>query len=116
MAIEQARLHREVREQERLSLVGRMSAGIIHDLRGPLTSISGFSQLLIATEDPDKRREFSNIVSEEVERVSSMMQEVLDFATGKPAELHLEPVALGKFLAQVEPCLLYTSPSPRDRS
>ena len=105
VAIEQARLHREVREQERLALVGRMSAGIIHDLRGPLTSIRGFAQLLTSTEDPDERREFSSIVSEDVERVSSMMQEVLDFATGKPADLQLEPVALSEFLAQVEPVL-----------
>jgi len=105
VAIEQARLHREVREQERLALVGRMSAGIIHDLRGPLTTIRGFAELLTSTEDPDERREFSSIVSEDVERVSSMMQEVLDFATGKPAELRLEPIALGELLAHVEPVL-----------
>ena len=103
VAIEQARLQREVREQERLALVGRMSAGIIHDLRGPLTSIRGFAELLSSTDDPDERREFSHIVSEDVERVSSMMQEVLDFATGKSADLRLEPISLSSFLARVEP-------------
>jgi signal transduction histidine kinase len=105
VAIEQARLHRAAREPERLALVGRMSAGIIHDLRGPLTSIKGFAELLTSTEDPNERQEFSDIVSEGVERISLMMQEVLDFARGKVASLSVESVTLGEFLTDVEPKL-----------
>ena len=38
------RLEREVRTRDRLSAVGRMAAGIAHEIRNPLTSIAGSVQ------------------------------------------------------------------------
>jgi signal transduction histidine kinase len=99
---EMARRLREARDQERLALVGRMSAGIVHDIRNPLTSIKGFADLLATTEDPGERREFSRIVSEDTDRVLSMIRELLDFSRGRPTDLRMEPVRIDDFLARVE--------------
>jgi signal transduction histidine kinase len=92
----------EARDQERLALVGRTAAGIVHDIRNPLTSIKGVAALLPDTETPEERTEFCQIVSHEADRILSMVQELLDFSRGKPAGLSLESVSAPELLAALE--------------
>lgn len=91
----------EARDQERLALVGRMAAGIVHDLKNPLTSIKGFTELLVTAEDKAEREEFCQIVSEDTERILAMVQELLDFSRGRPTDLKREPTDLKQFLNRV---------------
>jgi signal transduction histidine kinase len=92
----------EARDQERLAFIGRMAAGIVHDIKNPLTSIRGFTDLLAATDSPDERKEFAGIVTEDTNRILSMVQELLDFSRGRSADLHLTPTSLRSFLSQLE--------------
>jgi signal transduction histidine kinase len=105
VAIEQARLYREIRDQERMALVGQMAASIVHDMKNPLTSIKGFSSELTRTDDPEERREYAEIVAQESDRILLMLQEVLDFSRGKPAALQLETMEVSDFVARLEPVL-----------
>ena len=105
VAIEQARLYREIRDQERMALVGQMASSIVHDIKNPLMSIQGFSSLLTSTEDPEERREFTEIVAQESDRILLMLQEVLDFSRGKPAALQMETMEVSHFVARLEPLL-----------
>ncbi len=105
VAIEQARLYRKIRDQERMALVGQMAASIVHDIKNPLMSIQGFSSLLTSTEDPEERREFTEIVAQESDRILLMLQEVLDFSRGKPAALQMETMEVSYFVARLEPLL-----------
>jgi len=83
----------EARDQERLAFVGRTAAGIVHDIKNPLTSIKGFADLLTTAESPEERQEFSRIIGEDADRILSMVQELLDFSRGTPADLELEPTS-----------------------
>jgi signal transduction histidine kinase len=70
-------------QKERLSLVGSLAAGIIHDLKKPLTCISGYAQLLARDSlAPQKREQYSSGITREVMRLVEMTGEIQQFARG----------------------------------
>ncbi|RYG68184.1 GAF domain-containing protein, partial [bacterium] len=59
------RLHwsREARErEERLTTIGRLLSGVIHDLKTPLSVISGYVQLMQAADSRPKRDEYAQLM------------------------------------------------------
>ncbi len=83
-------------------MVGYMASSIAHDIRNPLTAIKGFARELAGSEDTEERREFEGIVSEEADRISSLIEDLLDFAKGRRAELRLRTVDVGEFLDELK--------------
>jgi K+-sensing histidine kinase KdpD len=78
LAIENARLFEKMVQSERLSVIGRMSASIIHDLKKPMAVIRGFAEILGKPElDPETRQAFSALILEDVDRFLDMTQELL---------------------------------------
>jgi signal transduction histidine kinase len=77
------RLRDERAREERLSTIGQLLSGVMHDLRNPLTVISGYSQLMVKEADTAKRQEFCDLLVKQFELVNAMTREVLDFARGK---------------------------------
>ncbi|MCX6640358.1 MAG: cyclic nucleotide-binding domain-containing protein [bacterium] len=74
----------ELLRRERLSLVGKLASGIIHDLKKPLTCISGYAQLLGGDSyDTPKRHQYSDKITHEVKRLVDMINEILQFARGE---------------------------------
>lgn len=57
-------------------------ANVSHELRTPLTSIHGFSETLLdgADEDPETRRRFLQIINRETERVTAIINDLLDLS------------------------------------
>ena len=56
-------------------------ANVSHELRTPLTSIRSFSELLLAYEDdPEVQKEFLRIISTESERLTRLVNDVLDIS------------------------------------
>ena len=86
-------MEEDVRRIERLALVGELAAGIAHEIRNPLASISGSFQMLEAeVESLDDRKRLLNIIKRELERLNHIINDFLMFArprSGKP-----EPVDL----------------------
>jgi len=78
------RLEREVRMRDRLAAVGRMAAGIAHEIRNPLSSIGGSVKVLstIATLT-DEQRELLEIVTRESDRLNSIVTDFLIFSREK---------------------------------
>jgi signal transduction histidine kinase len=73
----------ELIRAERLSVVGRMAAGIIHDLKGPMTTIKGYAAILGRTDlDDSTRQDLSKIISRSVDNFVEMTQEILDYSRG----------------------------------
>jgi signal transduction histidine kinase len=88
----------ELIRAERLSVVGRMASGIIHDLKNPMTTIKGYASLLGREGlPPDTRERFSNMITRSVDTFVEMTQEILDYARGggpiQPTE-----VSVGMFI------------------
>lgn len=73
----------ELMRGERLALVGSMSNNIIHDLRNPIHAIQSCAHLIrMRSVDPDII-EFTDIVEKSADRMTDMVQELLDFARGE---------------------------------
>jgi len=76
----QERLHRN----ERMVALGELSAGIAHEIKNPLTSIKGFTQLLPLKFDNQKFREkFTAVIDNEVNRLNTIVEGMLSFAHPK---------------------------------
>ena len=90
-------LEKEMREHERLAAVGRMAAGVAHEVRNPLSSIKGLALLLKGKFEADSREsETAGLLIQEVERMNRTISELLSFA--RPASLNLKKVAVGEIL------------------
>ena len=78
----------QLRHADRLSALGKLSAGIAHEVRNPLASIKGTAEILSDTFKPgDKEYEFVEILIKEVNRLDAVVADFLDFAKPKPPEL-----------------------------
>lgn len=79
------RLEQQLQRADRLAALGEIAAGVAHEIRNPLTSIKGFVQL-IETGMPaeDKKRQYTQIIIEETNRLNKMVRELLYYA--RPCE------------------------------
>lgn len=94
---ERERLEGEIRQTERLTALGHMSAGLAHEIRNPL-GIMKVSIQLLAQEKVDDGvvSEYCQVLLEECERLNRLVSEFLTFA--RPKELVRRRIALGKIL------------------
>lgn len=86
---------------EHLAELGQSLAELMHDLRGPLTTIAGFADLMSIEADAEKRRDFFTEISRQVERLDRMTADTLAFARGDQPLL-LRQVHLYDFGAELE--------------
>jgi len=99
------KLSEQVKMSQHLAALGEMAAGVAHEIRNPLNSIRGFTQLLegfVTTDDEEKAssaRNYINIVIEEVDRMNQLVQDLLDFS--RQRELTMLEVDMGKLVEEV---------------
>ena len=78
------RLEREVRMQDRLAAIGRLSAAIAHEIRNPLTSIAGSATLLSQIPSlNDEHRRLLQIVTRESQRLNNIITDFLAYSHAK---------------------------------
>jgi signal transduction histidine kinase len=69
---------------ERLASVGRLAAGIAHEIGNPIAAILGFEELLLAGGlEKDEERDFLRRMKAETDRVHRVLRDLLDFARSK---------------------------------
>ena len=92
-------LQNEVKRNERLAALGKMAAGVAHELRNPLSSIKGLALLLRAkVKEDDKGVETVDVLVNEVERLNRSIGELLEYA--RPDTLHFKPVHIEEVVKQ----------------
>src|SRR6202022_3600763 len=75
------RLELKIRPSDRLASLGTLSAGMAHEIKNPLVSIKTFAQLLPERyQDSDFRETFSNLIGHEIDRIDSLVNQLLRFA------------------------------------
>ena len=81
------RLELHARRAERLATVGQLAAGIAHEIRNPLASISGSIELLQASaQTSEDDRTLMQIVHREIQRLNILIGDLLDYANPRPSE------------------------------
>jgi two-component system, NtrC family, sensor kinase len=71
----------ELAGSERLASVGRLAAGIAHEIGNPITAIMGLQDLILEGDLPeDVSRDFTQRMRKETERMHSIVRDLLDFA------------------------------------
>src|SRR5205085_11743726 len=73
-------LGRQMREREKMSALGEMSAGIAHEFKNSLATISGYAQMLRRGEDTQTSQEFAEKISGETASLSRIVNDFLNFA------------------------------------
>jgi two-component system sensor histidine kinase PilS (NtrC family) len=87
------RMEQQMKHAERLASIGQLAAGIAHEIRNPLASMSGSIELLQqAPEVSEDDRTLMTIVVREIDRLNNLINDLLDYANPRPrqpAELDL---------------------------
>jgi two-component system NtrC family sensor kinase len=65
---------------DRLASIGELASGIAHELNNPLTSVIGFSQLLLEEDIPQNLKEDLGTIYSEAQRASAIVKNLLTFA------------------------------------
>ena len=75
------RLEFAMRQSEKLAAVGQLAAGIAHEIRNPLASISGSIQLLedSFSSSQEEERKLMKIVLKEIDRLNNLITEFLEY-------------------------------------
>ncbi len=75
--------------QERLAAMGRMSAGIAHEIRNPLAAIAQANALLLEDATVPGQRRLSRMVADNVERLKRIVDDVMAVAPGAAGDTHV---------------------------
>jgi two-component system sensor histidine kinase HydH len=90
-------LRRELEKNRRLASVGRLAAGVAHEIRNPLSSIKGFATYFKEKYKQSHRdQEIAGILIQEVDRLNRVVGQLLEFS--RPLRLHLQQVVLKPFI------------------
>ena len=90
-------LRREVARSQRLASVGRLAAGVAHEIRNPLSSIKGFATYFKQRyPDRPQDQQTADIMIQEVDRLNRVVGQLLEFA--RPVPVKPKPVSLQALL------------------
>jgi len=119
VALENARLYEDMkktqllmRRTDRLAALGSLTAGLAHEIRNPLVAVNTFLQLLPERfEDKEFREEFLKLTTSEVERVTNLVNNLLDFA--RPSEPKLNKTDVNEIIEKVIALIRVTAKKKR---
>lgn len=87
----------QMQQQEKLAALGQMAAGIVHEIKNPLTAIKGFSQILTSSNlSREETREYAGIIEEATNQMNKVVSDFLMFA--RPGNPCLQPVTLNSLV------------------
>jgi len=90
----------EIIQAERLGVVGRFAGTIVHDFKNPLTVISLAAELGCGENTSlPLRTKAEQTISRQIDRITAMLQELIDFARPSGQKISLHPTAFAAFMA-----------------
>jgi len=93
-------LQEQIKRAERLASLGKLAAGVAHEIRNPLGALKGFLQYFqrkLTLQDQDKT--YLTVMMKEVDRLNSVISNLLDFA--RPKDPVPEPCDIGDLIHHV---------------
>jgi signal transduction histidine kinase len=92
-----SKAHEDLREREKLAVIGRMATAIAHEIKNPLSSLKGFTQLQQEKDKGDEQ--YYSIMLNEIDRINSIVTDLL--VLGKPNTAIKKPVSLLEIIEYV---------------
>ncbi len=83
---EEKALRAQLLQTEKLAAVGQLVSGVAHELNNPLTSVMGYSQLLLASDVAPEIKEDLRTIHHEAQRSAKIIDNLLTFARKETAE------------------------------
>ncbi len=96
---ELAALQKQVRWKENLAALGEMSAGIAHEFKNALATISGYAQMIRSEAAPGEIHDSAERIVDQTRALTHVVTEFLRFA--KPLEISYETVAMTPLVERV---------------
>lgn len=111
---DQKLLEENLRQREKLAAVGQLAAGIAHEIRNPLASISGSVQLMLASpaNHQDEDIKLMRIVDREIDRLNGLITEFLEYV--RPEKKPSTPVQLNSLIQEVLESMQFNSKLRKD--
>jgi signal transduction histidine kinase len=88
-------VHLELRQKEKLAVIGQMAAAIGHEIRNPLSSLKGFTQL--QQERNPNTNDFYPIMIQEIDRINYIVNDLMTL--GKPKALQFSKASIEEIIA-----------------
>jgi signal transduction histidine kinase len=85
-------LGRQMRDRDKMSALGEMSAGIAHEFKNSLATISGYAQMLTRENDAATTRQFAAKIVGETQNLTRVVTDFLNFARPQELETGQVPV------------------------
>jgi PAS domain S-box-containing protein len=90
------KLEQQVLHSEKLAALGRLAAGVAHEIGNPLTSISTFSQLLREMASDEFTQSSLDIINNHIQRITEIVRQMSTFA--RPDPTNIKPVQVNDVL------------------
>ncbi|MGB6430226.1 MAG: ATP-binding protein [Candidatus Acidiferrales bacterium] len=92
-------LQKQMQMKENLAALGELSAGLAHEFKNALATISGYAQMIRMETRDGELGEYSQKILDQTRALTHVVTEFLKFA--KPLDLAYEPVSLGPVVGRV---------------
>ena len=90
-------LRKEIARSQRLASVGRLAAGVSHEIRNPLSSIKGFATYFKERyHDVPENQQISDLMIQEVDRLNRVVGQLHEFA--RPITISKKSIQLKTFI------------------
>lgn len=77
------RMHEDLQQRLRMASLGRLAAGMAHEVRNPLGAIKGMAQLIQeGLPDEDPRKKYGSVIERESDRLNVLVEELLSLVHG----------------------------------
>lgn len=92
--------HHEIIRAEKMASVGRLAAGIAHEIGNPIGIVLGYLDLLKQADlSPEERRDFTQRAEDEIQRINTIIRQLLDLA--RPKEMRPQQISVHALMEEI---------------
>lgn len=89
------------KRSEKQALIGSMLSTIVHDMKSPLSGISGYTQLIRQRSSEEEIKKFCNTIMDVLDRINNMNNELLSFVRGDSVILNKSRISLSALFDKI---------------